>query len=203
MTTKYQWLIFDLSGVFSQMLLQSKQPADILGKKVIPADFEDIYYEPSYKQFMLGQISFNEFISPLLQQKKPQLIPVEFAMLYQKGIKWVAGMKQLLENLSQHYQLALLTNEGLEFAQWKVSSLKIRDYFKEIFISANLGLAKPNAKIYLRVLLELETEPQQCLFIDDSQRNITAAQEIGIDSILFQDSKQLQSAFAKREVKLT
>ncbi|WP_373635400.1 HAD-IA family hydrolase [Yoonia sp. SS1-5] len=46
--------------------------------------------------------------------------------------------------------------------------------------------------IYQLLLARNALRPQDCLFIDDSPKNIAGAERLGINGILFQTAKQLK-----------
>jgi putative hydrolase of the HAD superfamily len=188
---KKNYLIFDLSGVISKFVLQDTEPIIINNKRAIPADFEKIYYSPQFNQYMRGATDYQTFIKPFLNQIKPQLTLKEFARLFYSSIHWVEKMQTLLPQLTATHKLILLTNEGIEFANWKIEKLGIEDYFQKIFISAELGMVKPEPEIYHHVLKKMKLKPKNCLFIDDSKENTAAAHKIGIQSILFKSTDQL------------
>lgn len=54
-------------------------------------------------------------------------------------------------------------------------------YFDDIFLSHELGMAKPNADIYETVLKRIGAPADECLFIDDAQVNCDAAAQLGIN----------------------
>lgn len=54
-----------------------------------------------------------------------------------------------------------------------------------LFLSYEIGARKPNAAIYRRLLDDLGTTGQQCLFIDDLERNVEAARAAGIHALQF------------------
>jgi HAD superfamily hydrolase (TIGR01509 family) len=140
---------------------------------------------------MRGATDYQTFIKPFLNQIKPQLTLKEFACLFYSSIHWVEKMQTLLPQLTATHKLILLTNEGIEFANWKIEKLGIEDYFQKIFISAELGMVKPEPEIYHHVLKKMKLKPKNCLFIDDSKENTAAAHKIGIQSILFKSTDQL------------
>ena len=53
---------------------------------------------------------------------------------------------------------------------------------------------KPNLKIYRRTLIKLGIEPQQSVFIDDSELNVQAAQSLGMGAILYRSGQNLPDA---------
>lgn len=56
--------------------------------------------------------------------------------------------------------------------------------FDAVVISAEVGMRKPEPRIFLHAAGLLGLDPQECVFIDDIQANITAAEQIGFTGIL-------------------
>lgn len=50
--------------------------------------------------------------------------------------------------------------------------------------SSEEALLKPDAAIYLRTLQWLGVEPHEAIFVDDKQRNVDAAQALGMRAIV-------------------
>jgi FMN phosphatase YigB (HAD superfamily) len=69
----------------------------------------------------------------------------------------------------------------------------IADAFDEIVISAEVGLAKPDPRIYQLILNRLDVKPQQAVFIDDFMTNVEAARALGFETIHFTSSDDVQS----------
>jgi epoxide hydrolase-like predicted phosphatase len=67
-----------------------------------------------------------------------------------------------------------------------------RELFPEMFnvvvISAEVGMRKPEPRIFQHVAGLMGLEPAECVFIDDIQQNITAAEELGFTGILHTDA---------------
>jgi epoxide hydrolase-like predicted phosphatase len=66
-----------------------------------------------------------------------------------------------------------------------------RDVFPELFdawvISAEVGMRKPEERIFLLAAERLGLPPDQCVFIDDIQANVDAAAALGMAGILHRD----------------
>jgi len=54
-----------------------------------------------------------------------------------------------------------------------------------LFLSYEMGVRKPNAKIYRHLLDDLGVDGSQCLFIDDMPQNVEAARAAGIQAYQF------------------
>jgi putative hydrolase of the HAD superfamily len=63
----------------------------------------------------------------------------------------------------------------------------IADIFDDMVISAEVGLAKPDQRIYQLALDRLGVEAEQTIFIDDFDENIQGARDLGIHGIHFQN----------------
>ena len=89
------------------------------------------------------------------------------------------------------YRLYGLTNwsqEKFELVQHKYPFLKL---FEFILVSGSVGLVKPDPRIFAMLLKKTGYLPQQCIFIDDSLKNVAAAQVLGFIPIHFQSPSQL------------
>lgn len=98
-----------------------------------------------------------------------------------------------LESFSQSAPLVLLTNATSRLNADLVSG-GIRDKFKMIFNSSELGMIKPDPRLFQHVCDFLGVSPAEALFIDDSKTNVRAAADLGLKSIHFTDLAALQSA---------
>ena len=52
------------------------------------------------------------------------------------------------------------------------------------------GLIKPQPEIYALLLERFQLIPQECVFLDDTAKNLDAAKEFGIHTILYQNQEQ-------------
>lgn len=64
-------------------------------------------------------------------------------------------------------------------------------FFDFGYTSWELGVRKPNPQIYQQVLSRQNLSPSQVIFIDDTQKNVDSAQNLGIKSIKFDNNQQL------------
>ncbi len=84
-------------------------------------------------------------------------------------------------------KMGLLSNGWPSTRRFLEDRWHIADIFDDIIVSAEVGLAKPDQRIYQLALDRLGVEAEQTIFIDDFDENIQGARELGIHGILFQD----------------
>jgi len=84
----------------------------------------------------------------------------------------------------------IFTNSDERHANRILSTLEIRDLFEKIFdIEAMHFIPKPNPESYRYVLDYLQLDPSVCLLIDDMERNLSPAKQLGMQTILIGDGK--------------
>lgn len=66
--------------------------------------------------------------------------------------------------------------------------------FDDLCLSYEVGLAKPDKRVYSLAATRLGLTPRQCLFVDDSERNVVAAQDAGMQAILYRSFTQFEKA---------
>jgi 2-haloacid dehalogenase len=66
-------------------------------------------------------------------------------------------------------------------------------WFDDLVISGEVGLIKPDPAIFHLLLERVGRPATECLFIDDHERNIRAAMELGFQAILYQSPQQLEA----------
>jgi 2-haloacid dehalogenase len=119
--------------------------------------------------------------------------------------KTVKGMidpaVRLLETLKQAgYPLYALSNWSEEKFNLIRPRYAFLDWFEAIILSGEVKSAKPETRIF-SVLLERVGRPaKECLFIDDSPMNISAAEQLGFQAILFVSPDQLERELSRREL---
>jgi HAD superfamily hydrolase (TIGR01509 family) len=91
----------------------------------------------------------------------------------------------LLSNASAGYLLPIMQRLGLD------------NLFAHIFVSSDIRLAKPDPRAFELVLTTMNTPADQAVMIDDSARNISAAEALGMKGILFDGSKNILSEIRK------
>jgi len=76
---------------------------------------------------------------------------------------------------------------GLLSNSWGVTDGYPRHLFPELFddvvISGEVGMRKPEERIFLLAADRLKTAPAECVFVDDVEGNIVAAQALGFRTV--------------------
>lgn len=72
------------------------------------------------------------------------------------------------------------------------------DAFDVCVVSGHVGVVKPDPRIYEILFERAGRRPQDLVFVDDSQRNVEAAQALGMAAILYAPGTDLESELRRR-----
>ncbi len=114
----------------------------------------------------------------------------EFGNQFWGGDRLDSELTTFIKGLQGDYTTALLSNAWDDLRPLLVNLWKIEGIFDHIFISAELGLAKPDPRIYHHVIEELNQDPAKLVFVDDFIENVLAAQQTGLNAVHFRDQEQ-------------
>jgi epoxide hydrolase-like predicted phosphatase len=98
---------------------------------------------------------------------------------------------EALPALRERYCLGLLSNANDDLRQMLLERWQIASLFDDMIISAEVGLLKPDRRIYELAIHRLGVEPDEALFIDDLPVNIEGAQIAGLKAIQYLDNQQV------------
>ena len=93
------------------------------------------------------------------------------------------------------YPIGLLSNESLALES-RLHMLGIADLFDHVFVSAQIGVMKPDTTAYRIALQALEVPAHEILFVDDALVDVRAAQALGMQAILFRPETDLRAELA-------
>ena len=141
-----------------------------------------------------GRISTVEFLAELNNQLQSDLTLEEFKAIWILSLEENLAMAKLLESLKQQVSKMYLLSNTNEIHWNEIHSrFNIARHFDELVLSHTLGLAKPDPEIYEHVLELSGISASKSLFIDDLEINVRAAEQLGINCILFRGIEDLKS----------
>lgn len=184
-------IIFDNNGVLVTSNNETGYPAleKIIGpeiKKFIPV------YEKLAEKVDEGKITTQRFFELAIKEARLDLSPHELKKIQYGSFIRKEEVIKLVQELSKKYEIAVLSNFGDSYwdlnKNWRIDSFVPKE---KIFVSCELKMRKPQKKIYLEVLEQLNRKPEEAIFIDDEPEFVKAAEAVGIRSILFTSPNEL------------
>ena len=146
---------------------------------------EGVTISGALHEYQIGKIPTDKFITMIQQISTPGTTRQQVLDAWNSCLltlpKYKLDFVKQLRN--EGYATYLLSNTN--DAHWKYileTSFPepAENYFDKLFLSQEMGMAKPNPEIYAEVLRQISTPADECLFIDDSSANCKAAETLGI-----------------------
>ena len=111
--------------------------------------------------------------------------------VHQENVNLALKLKQ------KGYPIYLLSNfPGDQFEKYRLQN-SFLDEFDDRIISGDVGLAKPDIKIYQLAIKKFNLNPEESLFIDDKIENTRGAEQVGIETIQLQKPEDLDKEIRK------
>ena len=139
-----------------------------------------------------GRISEREFLSQLESQLGDGIKLHGFRDAYFRHLRPNTRMIEYVRELrGRGLRTALLTNNVREWEpQWRAKLPDVDEIFEVIVDSAFVGMRKPERGIYELTLERLgdSLRPEECVFVDDIEVNCSAASELGMRAVKFEQT---------------
>jgi putative hydrolase of the HAD superfamily len=97
----------------------------------------------------------------------------------------IADNVALVRALRPLVRVSILSNADSTLRERLGAELGILDLFHDVVCSAEVGCAKPQARIYALACERLALPPAACVFVDDHEPNVRAAEAAGMRGVLF------------------
>ena len=132
-------------------------------------------------KFEIGAMARADYLNEAIFYEERKFSEKDFVQFMEAESKAHPKSFEVLEELCvrDEYPLSVLNNESLELNLYRIEKFRLRKYFTNFFSSCFLGVAKPNLEIYRKVLQITQLAADQCLLIDDREKNVEAAAECG------------------------
>ncbi len=187
--THFDNIIFDLGGVILD--IDPERTRQSLVKLINPEHIDNVFYSKFLYDFERGKITAKQLHLELEKLGQTHINETAFkrawnAMLLDYKPKRI----ERIQWLKRSHKLFLLSNTNeLHYSSFsdkltKEYGISFTDLFLKVYLSHEMGLAKPELEIYRQVLIEQDLNPERTLFIEDTKENALAAKKLGIEILI-------------------
>jgi len=195
-------IVLDIGGVL--LRTEDRSGRQALEKKFnLPTGGADelVFNSKPSVDSTLGKVSADKIWENLAEalSLSPQSLQ-EFKQAFWQGDQIDQELLNYLVQLGQTLKTALLSNAWLDTRQELTMRYQIIEgqTVDHILISSELGIAKPDLRIYRILADTLKCDFNQILFVDDFIENIEAAKSLGIQTILYKPGMELITAIQSK-----
>jgi epoxide hydrolase-like predicted phosphatase len=186
-------IIFDLGNV-----LISFRPSEYFSKNNYPEAIRttilsDIFGSEEWQMIDKGEISTAEAIDAIA--KKSSLNKEEIVHIFNLRTDLMFPLDQnvrlLPELKKQGFRLYFLSNFPLDIFDDIKNGYYFFKHFEGGLISAEAKSSKPESRIFEILLEKYSLAPEECLFIDDIEINVRAAEALGMKGLFTNGSLEI------------
>jgi putative hydrolase of the HAD superfamily len=192
-------ILFDAGGVYlkGSFVRFMNNGFQVLGVKKIISKANEVIADDLFDR---GKISANEFFKRVFNAEISEAQNRLLVKLWMNNWKLEPQMSKLANQLKKNYRLGLLSNSDPVNSPNYAKKGWYKP-FEVLVLSHEIGILKPNPKIYKIALEKLRLKPEECLFIDDQEECVKTARMLRMKAILFKSASKLKKDFKKIGIK--
>ncbi len=200
-----QFLYFDLGKVLvnfdvKQMCRQVADTAGTTAERVAQVLFE----EHLQREFELGHLDERGFYEAFSKKTNTRADYDRLAVAASDFFELNVPVVPIVASLQlSGRRLGILSNTcSFHWEHCRSRFRIVADAFGVHTLSYEVGVAKPNPKIYELAARRAGFGPSEIFFVDDIQENVTGARAAGFDAVLYTSSGQLAADLRARGISL-
>ena len=146
---------------------------------------------------MEGKITEDEFWKKVIKRNNWDIEIHHFKKAIRENFDEIEGTREIIEELKEKgFKMGLLSDHSREWIDHCEKKFDYHKLFHSTQYSFEVECCKTDKRTFELLLEKLNEKPENCLFIDDSQRNIDIAKSLGLKTIQFKDHEQLKKELA-------
>lgn len=185
-------VFFDLGGVLVRTEYQT--PRQHLAER-LGMEYEDletlVFSSPSSQQASLGQISTEQHWEAVAKRLGRPIAEAESLRgAFFAGDVIDHDLLTFIRGLRPRLKTGIISNAWPDLREYIVKH-RFDDAFDHLVISAEVGVMKPEARIYQIALEQAGVSASEAVFVDDMPVNIQGCQAVGMHGIHFHNPQQV------------
>jgi putative hydrolase of the HAD superfamily len=195
-----QAVIFDVGGVL--ILKKGKYRFKRLSE-LLEVEFNNLmrFKEKYFDSINKGKLSKEKYFYLMKKELKTKKDTINnYKKAFLKSMCLNKDLLKFVDKIKQNYKIGIVSNvQQFDAEIWK--EMGFPQEFDAIVLSYKVGCLKPRREIYKIALKKLKLKANECVFVDDYNRNLITTEKMGFKTILFKSNKQLKSDFKKLRIK--
>ena len=181
-------VFFDLGGVIVRTEFQA--PREHLAER-LGMEYEDlvklVFDSPSSLKASHGEISDKEHWAEVTKRlRRPAAETETIREEFFAGDVVDREILEFLRSLRPDYFVGLISNAWPDLRDY-IARQKFDDAFDQMVISGEVGVMKPEPRIYQIALEQAGVDPDEAVFVDDFFENVEGCRAVGMHGIHFRD----------------
>jgi putative hydrolase of the HAD superfamily len=155
-----------------------------------------------HRDFEKGILSEEEYLAAMMKWLENTVTPEKFCKEFSDVFTLSQNVIDLIPGLKKKYSVLLLSNTNSIHYKYGYCQYEFLNLFDKLFLSYEIGAAKPEEAIYRAVETYTRKPSSEHLFIDDIKEYVEGAKACGWDAIQFKGYQNLVKELDKRGVEI-
>ena len=199
-------IAFDLGGVVIALSYeQAVRRFEEIGLKDARQHLDAFHQRGIFGDLERGKITTEEFRIELGNLIGREVTYDECLYAWHGYVEYVPqkNLQMLLKLRQLGYKVCLLSNTNPFMMQWAMSNEfdgnghSMDYYFDNLYLSYKYKYMKPSPEIFKIMLEGQQSSAEETLFIDDGQKNVEAAKELGMKTLFPENNEDWTEPLAK------
>jgi putative hydrolase of the HAD superfamily len=198
---RFDAVMWDFGGVFSpspftavDTIAHEREIDPTIFREAIFGSYDQDGDHP-WHRLERGEVDFMFAREGIMSEARAQgfdVDPIEIFIRIGEGGGIRAEVVELATRVkSSGFRTAIVTNNAREFRERWVASVPVDEICHEIVDSSEIGIRKPDPRIFEHALEKLGVvDPERAIFVDDYPANVAAADALGMRGVLMGDDYQ-------------
>ena len=147
------------------------------------------------KAFDRGMITHQEFFDGVLDATGQR--PPEIELLSAGQLGKNEALLGSIKTLKRSYKIGLLSNISSDWITTELLTMEDQQLFDDMVFSYEVGLTKPDPRIYQLACDRLGVLPEEAIMVDDRAGYIDAARSFGMQGITYTNLAEFQAELGR------
>jgi len=200
-------LFFDIGGILltNGWGHESREEA----AKLFGLDYNEVkeLHTFIFNVYEAGSVDLDEYLDTVVFNHPRDFTREDFKKFMFEQSKELPHMLAWLKEWKKDcgFRIISINNEGKELNDYRVKKFKLHEVFDAFVSSCEVGIRKPDPKIFKLAMGIAQALPQQCVYFDDRKMFALAAQKLGIRAFQhtsFESTKKILEELKKENAQL-
>ena len=149
-----------------------------------------------FNVYEAGSVDLDDYLDTVVFNKPRDFTREDFKhFMYEQSVElpdMLAWLKEWKKTCG--FRIISINNEGKELNDYRIKKFKLHECFDAFISSCEVGVRKPDPRIFRMAMGVAQAVPQQCVYFDDRKMFALAAERLGIRAFQhtsFESTKQI------------
>lgn len=164
----------------------------------------DILHDFIFNTYEIGKITLDDYLDTVVFNHPRDFTKEDFkTFMFAQSLE-LPDMLQWLKHWRKDnpdIRLISINNEPRELNDYRIKKFELYECFDAFISSCEVGMRKPDPGIYNLAMGIAHTTPEHCIYFDDRQMLVQAAEKVGIRSFQHRDFETTKNILEDLKIK--